>query len=79
MWLNLLLLIIALAGCIGMWQSITGKKEEIEKISFPIASNLVEILFKFSYEFSPTFIKRILLFLICFVTAVLGTLGAVYA
>ncbi|MFD4704055.1 hypothetical protein ACFWM3_04215 [Gottfriedia sp. NPDC058432] len=62
-----------------MWFSVFGKKKNIDDFSFGGSSNLVELIFDISFEFPPTLIKRILLFLLGLALALFCTMGVFYA
>ncbi|KQL39290.1 hypothetical protein AN960_10020 [Bacillus sp. FJAT-25509] len=79
MGLKVLFGIFVIIGILVMWFSVFGKKNNIDDFSFGGSSNLVELIFDISFEFSPTLIKRILLFLLGLALALICTMGVFYA
>ncbi|ART76722.1 hypothetical protein B4U37_12020 [Sutcliffiella horikoshii] len=64
MWLKILLGIIAILGILLMWFSVFGKKKAIDNMSMGGSFSLFELIFDLLIEFSPTLVKRILLFIL---------------
>ncbi|WP_150285558.1 hypothetical protein [Rummeliibacillus sp. TYF-LIM-RU47] len=74
MGINIIFAIFAIGGFILMGGAIFGKKEDIDSIRVGSGSisTLVELIYEITYIFSPTLIKRILLFLLGLITAVIS-------
>ncbi|MFG3614128.1 hypothetical protein M2M59_13905 [Rummeliibacillus sp. G93] len=72
--INIIFAIFAIGGFFLMGGAIFGKKEDIDsfKVGSGSISTLVELIYEFTYIFSPTLIKRILLFLLGLITAVIS-------
>ena len=79
MWLKVLLGIIAISGILVMWFSVFGKKKDIENFPLGSSSSLAELIFDTTFKFSPTLIKRILIFLLGLAVALFCTMGVIYA
>ncbi|EZP77556.1 hypothetical protein H839_07984 [Parageobacillus genomosp. 1] len=79
MWLKVLLAILALFGYFLMWFAVFGKKKDIDNMSTGVSTSLVELIFDLTYKFSPTLVKRILLFLLGLFTAFIFTMGVIFS
>ncbi|UQD53137.1 hypothetical protein C0971_14730 [Bacillus methanolicus] len=78
MWLKVLLAILALLGYILMWFAVFGKKKDIDNMYTGVSSSLVELIFDLTYKYSPTLVKRILIFLLGIFTAFIFTMGVIF-
>jgi hypothetical protein len=76
---NKFLAILALFGYFLMWFAVFGKKKDIDNMSTGVSTSLVELIFDLTYKFSPTLVKRILLFLLGLFTAFIFTMGVIFS
>lgn len=79
MWLKVFLAILALLGYILMWFAVFGKKKDIDNMYTGVSSSLVELIFDLTYKYSPTLVKRILIFLLGLFTAFIFTMGVIFS
>ncbi|MGD6833960.1 hypothetical protein ACQCT5_17440 [Sutcliffiella halmapala] len=79
MWLKILLGIIAILGILLMWFSVFGKKKAIDNMIMGGSFSLFELVFNLLIEFSPTLVKRILLFILGLAIAFFSTMGVIYS
>lgn len=77
MWLKVCLATFAIMGYYLMVYAIFGNKKKIDDMYIGASSNFIEMIFDLTYEFSPTIIRRILLFLLGLITAFIFTMGVV--
>lgn len=77
MWLKIGLGIFAILGYYLMAYAIFGNKKKIDDMYIGTSSSLIEVIFDLTYEFSPTLIRRILLFLLGLITAFIFTMGVI--
>jgi hypothetical protein len=76
---NKFLAILALFGYFLMWFAVFGKKKDIDNMSTGVSTSLVELIFDLTYKFSPTLVKRILLFLLGLFTAFIFTMAVIFS
>ncbi|MFJ7310002.1 hypothetical protein GTW56_21695 [Bacillus sp. EB93] len=79
MWLKVSLAIFAILGYFLMGYAVFGNKKKIDDMYLGPSSSLIELIFDLTYEFSPTLIKRILVFFLGLITAFMFTLGVILA
>ncbi|MGG3802985.1 hypothetical protein [Metabacillus fastidiosus] len=79
MWLKIFMGIIASSGIWLMGFSIFGKKKHFDNMPIGFTFNLFELIFDLIYNFSPTLIKRLLVFLIGLVTSLIFIMGIIYS
>ncbi|QPC45592.1 hypothetical protein [Mangrovibacillus cuniculi] len=80
MWLKVLLALFATLGYWLMYFSVFGKKKQIDDMEGGgISFSFFELVFDMILNFSPTMVKRILLFLIGLLLAVSSTFGLIFA
>ncbi|MGE6721391.1 hypothetical protein ACQKGD_29345 [Peribacillus frigoritolerans] len=77
MWLKVSLAIFAILGYFLMGYAIFGNKKKIDDMYIGNSSSLIEVILDLTYEFSPTFIRRILLFLLGLICAFIFTMGVI--
>ncbi|MEJ9230832.1 hypothetical protein LAV79_15365 [Peribacillus butanolivorans] len=77
MWLKVSLAIFAILGYFLMGYAVYGNKKKIDDMYMGVSSNLFELIFDLTYKFSPTLIRRILLFLLGLLTAFIFTMGVI--
>jgi hypothetical protein len=78
MWLKVSLGIFAILGYYLMGYAVFGNKKKID-MYIGTSSSLIEVILDLTYEFSPTLIRRFLLFLLGLVTAFIFTMGVISA
>jgi hypothetical protein len=64
-------LIFLLVGLFLIWFSLFGKKKDIDEMGFFLADNLIELFVGLAFNFSPTAIKRVLIFVFGFLWSLL--------
>ncbi|MFE4352455.1 hypothetical protein [Peribacillus butanolivorans] len=79
MWLKIGLGIFAILGYYLMAYAIFGNKNKIDDMYIGNSSSLIELILDLTYEFSPTLIRRILLFLLGLICAFIFTMGVILA
>ncbi|MEK4012783.1 hypothetical protein [Peribacillus sp. FSL M8-0224] len=77
MWLKVSLAIFAILGYVLMGYAIFGNKKKIDDMYIGNSSSLIEAILDLTYEFSPTLIRRILLFLLGLICAFIFTMGVI--
>ncbi|MFP3511466.1 hypothetical protein ABEY41_26730 [Peribacillus butanolivorans] len=77
MWLKVSLAIFAILGYFLMGYAIFGNKKKIDDMYIGNSSSLIEVILDLTYEFSPTLIRRILLFLLGLICAFIFTMGVI--
>ncbi|MFF2500173.1 hypothetical protein [Peribacillus sp. NPDC058075] len=77
MWLKVSLGIFAILGYFLMGYAVFGNKNKIDDMYTGTSSSLIEVILDLTYEFSPTVVRRILLFLLGLVTAFIFTMGVI--
>ncbi|MFE5430533.1 hypothetical protein [Peribacillus simplex] len=77
MWIKISLGIFAILGYYLMAYAIFGNKKKIDDMYIGASSSLLEVIFDLTYEFSPTLIRRILLFLLGLICAFIFTMGVI--
>ncbi|KRF61489.1 hypothetical protein ASG99_25355 [Bacillus sp. Soil768D1] len=77
MWLKVSLAIFAILGYFLMGYAIFGNKKKIDDMYIGNSSSLIEVILDLTYEFSPTLIRRILLFLLGLTCAFIFTMGVI--
>jgi hypothetical protein len=77
MWLKIGLGIFGILGYYLMAYAILGNKKKIDDMYIGTSSSLIEVIFDLTYEFSPTLIRRTLLFLLGLITAFIFTMGVI--
>ncbi|RRN71279.1 hypothetical protein EI200_11210 [Peribacillus simplex] len=77
MWLKVSLAIFAILGYVLMGYAIFGNKKKIDDMYMGNSSSLIEVILDLTYEFSPTLIRRILLFLLGLICAFIFTMGVI--
>ncbi len=79
MWLKILLGIIAILGIWLMWFSVFGKKKAIDNMAMGGSFSLFELIFDLLIKYSPTLVKRILIFILGLAIAFVSTMGVFYS
>jgi hypothetical protein len=64
-------LIFLFVGLFLIWFSLFGKKKDIDEMGFFLADNLIELIVGLAFAFSPTLIKRVLIFVFGFLWSLL--------
>ncbi|MCK1981976.1 MULTISPECIES: hypothetical protein [Peribacillus] len=77
MWLKVSLAIFAILGYVLMGYAIFGNKKKIDDMYIGNSSSLIEVILDLTYEFSPTLIRRILIFLLGLICAFIFTMGVI--
>ncbi|MFK9120792.1 hypothetical protein ACJEBK_28765 [Peribacillus frigoritolerans] len=77
MWIKISLGIFAILGYYLMAYAVFVKKRKIDAMYIGASSSLLEVIFDLTYEFSPTLIRRILLFLLGLICAFIFTMGVI--
>ncbi|WP_374719399.1 hypothetical protein [Parageobacillus toebii] len=63
---TLFTLVCLLIGLYKIWFSMFGKNNDVDESRFLIPDSIIELIVEIGFMFSPTTIKRVLIFLVAF-------------